>query len=144
MKRLTYQVNEYWYMGSMFAKSVMQKNKMAEWIEIGLYPNLALSIFCSVSYINIVWILDNRTAILLITVVLNVFREKGINKLFLSELKFSDIFSSVQHCVPISWILVLWNRKLFVSFAVFSDISQNLQNISERNQLCSKFYQHFS
>ena len=36
MKRLTYQVSEYWYMGSMFAKSVMQKNKMAEWIEMGL------------------------------------------------------------------------------------------------------------
>ena len=36
-------------MGSMLARSVMQKKRIEEWIEIGLYPRRALSIFNSVS-----------------------------------------------------------------------------------------------
>ena len=36
MKRLTYQVREYWYMGSMLARSVMEKNRTEEWTAIGL------------------------------------------------------------------------------------------------------------
>mmetsp|Transcript_83467 Transcript_83467/g.221143 ORF Transcript_83467/g.221143 Transcript_83467/m.221143 type:complete len:210 (-) Transcript_83467:216-845(-) len=41
--------NEYWYMGSMLAKSAMQKNNTDTWNATGTYCNLASSIFCSVS-----------------------------------------------------------------------------------------------
>ena len=34
--RLTNQVSEYWYMGSMLARSVMEKNRIEEWMAIGL------------------------------------------------------------------------------------------------------------
>ena len=34
-KRLTNQVREYWYIGSMFGRSVIEKNKMDEWTAIG-------------------------------------------------------------------------------------------------------------
>lgn len=36
IKRLINQVREYWYMGSMLARSAMEKNKMAEWMAIGV------------------------------------------------------------------------------------------------------------
>lgn len=36
IKRLMNQVREYWYMGSMFAKSAMEKNRMVEWTAIGV------------------------------------------------------------------------------------------------------------
>ena len=49
MKRLMYQVREYWYMGSMLARSAMQKNRMEEWTAIGVYPMRVSSIFFSVS-----------------------------------------------------------------------------------------------
>ena len=34
--RFTNQVSEYWYMGSMLARSVMEKKRMEEWTAIGL------------------------------------------------------------------------------------------------------------
>ena len=49
MNKLINQDNEYWYIGSMFAKSAMVKNKFVEWMAIGLYPKRARSIFFSVS-----------------------------------------------------------------------------------------------
>lgn len=36
MNKLTNQTREYWYMGSILARSVMEKNRMDEWIAIGL------------------------------------------------------------------------------------------------------------
>jgi len=42
------QVREYWYMGSMLARSVMEKNSTDEWMAMGLYPRRAVSIFFSV------------------------------------------------------------------------------------------------
>ena len=43
------QVNEYWYMGSMLARSLTQKNITVEWTATGLYPILVSSITFSVS-----------------------------------------------------------------------------------------------
>lgn len=34
--RLINQVSEYWYIGSMLARSEIQKNRMEEWIATGL------------------------------------------------------------------------------------------------------------
>lgn len=34
--KLTNQTREYWYMGSILARSVMEKNRIEEWIAIGL------------------------------------------------------------------------------------------------------------
>ena len=48
-KRLMNQVREYWYMGSMLARSEMEKKRMEECTAIGLYPILVSSIFLSVS-----------------------------------------------------------------------------------------------
>jgi hypothetical protein len=36
MKRLTNQTSEYWYMGSMLARSAMVKKRMVEWMAMGL------------------------------------------------------------------------------------------------------------
>lgn len=36
IKRLMNQLSEYWYMGSMLARSAMEKNKMAEWTAMGV------------------------------------------------------------------------------------------------------------
>ena len=36
MKRLMNHVSEYWYMGSMLARSAMEKNSTAEWFAIGV------------------------------------------------------------------------------------------------------------
>lgn len=41
--------SEYWYMGSMLAKSAMEKNNTEECCAIGLYPSLVSSIFFSVT-----------------------------------------------------------------------------------------------
>jgi hypothetical protein len=49
INRLMNQVSEYWYMGSMLARSAMEKNKMVEWTAMGVYPIHALSILISVS-----------------------------------------------------------------------------------------------
>ena len=49
MKRLMYHVREYWYIGSMLARSAMQKNRMDEWTAMGVYPIRVSSIFFSVS-----------------------------------------------------------------------------------------------
>ena len=49
MNRLMNQVSEYWYIGSMLAKSAIEKNSTAECTAIGVYPIRVLSIFCSVS-----------------------------------------------------------------------------------------------
>lgn len=35
MNRLINQVSEYWYMGSMLARSAMEKNRMEEWTAMG-------------------------------------------------------------------------------------------------------------
>lgn len=35
MNRLMNQVREYWYMGSMLARSAMEKNRMDEWTAMG-------------------------------------------------------------------------------------------------------------
>ena len=35
-KRLTNQAREYWYMGSILARSVIEKKRMEEWIAMGL------------------------------------------------------------------------------------------------------------
>ena len=35
-KRLMNQVREYWYIGSILAKSDIQKNRIAEWMATGL------------------------------------------------------------------------------------------------------------
>ena len=43
------QVSEYWYIGSMFAMSEMQKNRMDEWMATGLYPLRVSSISFSVA-----------------------------------------------------------------------------------------------
>lgn len=48
-KRLTNQMREYWYIGSMLGRSAMEKNKMEECLAIGRYPIRELSIFFSVS-----------------------------------------------------------------------------------------------
>ena len=47
--RLTNQTSEYWYMGSMDARSEIQKNRIPQWTAIFVYPILAASIFFSVS-----------------------------------------------------------------------------------------------
>ena len=49
MKRLTNHDREYWYIGSMLARSAMEKNSTEEWIAMGWYPSRALSIFSSVA-----------------------------------------------------------------------------------------------
>ena len=36
MKRLMNQVREYWYMGSILARSAMEKNNTAEWVAMGV------------------------------------------------------------------------------------------------------------
>ena len=43
------QVSEYWYIGSILARSEMQKNKMDEWVATGLYPLRVSSISFSVA-----------------------------------------------------------------------------------------------
>jgi hypothetical protein len=35
-KRLINHMSEYWYIGSMFARSAIEKNKIVEWIAMGL------------------------------------------------------------------------------------------------------------
>jgi len=42
------QIREYWYIGSMLARSEIQKNKMEECTATGLYPFLVSSIMISV------------------------------------------------------------------------------------------------
>ena len=49
MKRLINHDNEYWYIGSMLARSAIVKNSTVEWMAIGLKPRRARSIFFSVS-----------------------------------------------------------------------------------------------
>lgn len=48
-KRLTNQVSEDWYMGSMFGRSVIEKNSTEACAAIGLYPRLDSLILASVS-----------------------------------------------------------------------------------------------
>jgi len=36
MNRLMNQVREYWYIGSILARSAMEKNSTAEWVAIGV------------------------------------------------------------------------------------------------------------
>lgn len=48
-KRLMNHVREYWYIGSILARSAIEKNRMDEWIEIGRYSMRVASIFFSVS-----------------------------------------------------------------------------------------------
>lgn len=36
MKRLMNHVSEYWYIGSILARSAMEKNSTAEWLAIGV------------------------------------------------------------------------------------------------------------
>ena len=48
-KRLTYHVKEYWYMGSIFGKSVIEKNNTEAWAAMGLYPRRDSLILASVS-----------------------------------------------------------------------------------------------
>lgn len=47
--RLTNQANEYWYMGSMLGRSVMEKKSTDPWAATGWYPALDCSILRSVS-----------------------------------------------------------------------------------------------
>lgn len=47
--RLINHGSEYWYIGSMLAKSAMEKNRTDECCAIGLYPSLVSSIFFSVT-----------------------------------------------------------------------------------------------
>lgn len=42
-------VSEYWYIGSMLARSEMQKKRMDEWTATGLYPLRVASISFSVA-----------------------------------------------------------------------------------------------
>lgn len=48
-KRLTNQVSEDWYMGSIFGRSVMEKNRIDACAAIGLYPRRDSLILVSVS-----------------------------------------------------------------------------------------------
>lgn len=48
MNRLMNHANEYWYIGSMLARSAIEKNSTVEWIAIGLYRIRVSSIFASV------------------------------------------------------------------------------------------------
>lgn len=43
------QVSEYWYIGSMLARSEIQKNRMEECVATGLYPFRVSSISFSVA-----------------------------------------------------------------------------------------------
>ena len=47
--RLINHGSEYWYIGSMLARSAMEKNRTEECCAIGLYPILVSSIFFSVT-----------------------------------------------------------------------------------------------
>ena len=49
INRLINQFSEYWYIGSIFARSAIVKNNTVECMAMGLYPRRAASIFFSVS-----------------------------------------------------------------------------------------------
>ena len=130
-KSLENHCSEYWYMGSILAKSKMQKNSKDALNATGLYPYLVSSICCSV-------ILDYSTLLLISWLVFLEFESSLIND---SSFKNSSILPSVlERAFRIEssiCISVFLSSAFFITISNFFCYSWGFSNATIWANICS-------